>query len=143
MKPPKRNYELVKCDEWITGEISEILYDKEREFKTDSGKMKTWGVKFILSLDGYKDKKHTRWFTFNYSENSNLYKFVAPLVDGAHPKMDFDLDALKDLRIKVMYVQNGEYQNISMIRPDGGKVLVTSKPINAGTIQTSDDEVPF
>lgn len=137
MKPPKREYEQVEVDAWIAGEIVDIIYEEEHEFKTDTGPQKLWAVKFILSLDGYKDKKHTRWFTFNYSENSNLYKFISPLVEGAYPKMDFDLDALRDLRIKVMYVQNGNYQNISMIRPFEAKVLMTWKP------DIKDEAVPF
>ena len=118
MKPPKREYEQVKIDDWINGEISDIQYEDEHEFTYKGNKSTAPGVKIIMKLEGYKDAKHTRWMYFNYSEKSNLYKkFLVPLVVGAKPNMDFDLDTLKGAKIKVMYSQNGEYQNLEMVRP--------------------------
>lgn len=140
MKPPKKEFEQVRVDEWLMGEISDIQYEQEHEFTYKGVKSVGAGVKIQISLDGYKDKKSTGWLGFNYSAKSNLYKFfIEPLVEGARPNMDFDLDRLKNLRIKAMYAQKGEYQNIFAIRPDQGKVL----PGSAAPKKETEEEVPF
>ena len=139
MRPPRREFEQVKVDEWLMGEIAEIKYDNEHEFITKGEKDVAPGIKIGLALDGYKDKKSTGWWKFSYSDKSKVYKFfIQPLVEGAHPYMDFDFDNLLNLRIKIMYTQNGEYQNIMAIRPDGGKVLPSPAPA-----KSQEDEVPF
>lgn len=152
MKPPKREYEQVEVDTWLNGEITDIQYEESHEFTYKGNVNSGPGVKIIIKLDDYKDSKHTRWMYFNYGEKSNLYKlWLSPLVQGAKPNMDFDLDGLKGTKIKVMYAQNGEYQNLVMVRP-----LVPLKPAPAGKAaqkKTSDladvaeneeeDQVPF
>jgi hypothetical protein len=66
------------------------------------------------------------------------------LVESATPNMDFDLDNLKNLRIKVMYTQNGEYQNLMAIRPIDGKIIAgKSDQETHETPPVHDDEVPF
>ena len=142
MRPPKREFEQVKVDEWLTGEIVDIQYEQEHEFTYKGVKSVGSAAKISIKLDGYKDKKSTGWWSFNYSEKSNLYKFfIQPLVDNAVPNIDFDLDVLKNLRIKVMYTQNGEYQNLMAVRPAETKVLASSVPPK--NEPAHDDEVPF
>lgn len=142
MRPPKREFEQVVVDEWLTGEIVDIQYEKEHEFTYKGNKSIGPAAKILIQLDGYRDKKSTGWWSFNYSEKSNLYKFfIHTLVEGASPNMDFDLDNLKNLRIKVMYTQNGEYQNLMAVRPVDKKVLPGAP--SATREDSPDDEVPF
>src|ERR1044072_6884510 len=125
MKPQRKEFEQVKTDEWLTGKIIDIQYDQEHEFVYKGNKTISPGVRIIFNLDGYKEKKYSRWMYFNYGNKSNLYKlFVSTLIEGAYPNMDLDLDSLKGLPIKVMYAQNGEYQNLVMVRPNKGNVAV-------------------
>lgn len=144
MIPRKKVFEQIKVDEWITGEIEEIQYEQDHEFTYKGNKTKGDAVRVSLRLDGYKDKKSTGWMRFNYGEKSNLYKiFIEPLVEGARTNMTFDFDNLKDLRVKVMFTQKGEYQNLSMIRPLQTKVLPGVTPNTTAIPETSGEEVPF
>ena len=130
MKPPRKEYEKIRVDEWLQGEIVDIQYEKEHEFNYKGVKSVGPAAKIQIELKGYKDKKSTGWLSFNYSQKSNLYKFfIEPLVEGARPNMDFDLDNLKNLRIKVMYAQKGEYQNLFAVRPDQTKILSSAHPM--------------
>lgn len=119
MMPPKREFEKVSVDEWINGEIVEIQYDIKHLFKASEGP----AVKVKISLSDYKYPKTTPWMLFSYSKKSNLFiLFVEPLVEGAYEYMNFDLDQLKGAKIKVMFEQKGEYQNILRIRPLSNKI---------------------
>ena len=142
MRPPKREFEQVAVDEWLKGEIVDVQYEQEHEFTFKGVKSVGPAAKILIQLDGYKDKKSTGWWSFNYSEKSNLYKFfIQPLVKNAAPNIDFDLDNLKNLRVKVMYTQAGEYQNLMAVRPADDKVLSSyTPPVEKAP---NDDEVPF
>lgn len=119
MDAPKRIFEKVAVDEWIAGEISDIQYDMKHAFKNSEGP----AVKIKISLEKYKFPKTTPWMLFSYSKKSNLYiLFVEPLVEGAYEYMSFDLDQLKNAKVKVMFEQKGEYQNIVRIRPMETKI---------------------
>lgn len=146
MKPMKREFEQVEVDTWLKGEISKIEYDPKHEFTFKGEKSTDAGVKIAIALDGYKEKKSTGWWKFNYSEKSKVFKFfLQPLVEGAHPKLDFDFDHLLNMRIKVMYAQNGEYQNLVMVRPDQSKIIPIThlaKPAVPKAAAT-EEEVPF
>jgi hypothetical protein len=126
MKPPKRqtNYERVPVyDEWINGKIEDIEYEMERKTMWEGKEKVGPHVRFKFILEGCKFPKKTPWMSFNYSEKANLYKkFITALVADAAPDLDFDLDALKGLDVKVMFTQNGEYDNIEMVRPLKNKV---------------------
>ena len=142
MKPQRKEFEQVKTDEWLTGKIIDIQYDQEHEFVYKGNKTISPGVRIIFNLDGYKEKKYSRWMYFNYGNKSNLYKlFVSTLIEGAYPNMDLDLDSLKGLPIKVMYAQNGEYQNLVMVRPNKGKVAVAGSL--AESVEVEEDAPPF
>ncbi len=125
MKPPPRtkmDYERVETNDWTTGVIDEIQRDEER----DTGfKDKKTGeevvrdcVRFKFKLEGYTYPHYSGWMSFGYGEKFNLFKkYITPLVKGAQPDMDFDLERLKNFPIKIMWVNNGDYQNVEMVRP--------------------------
>jgi hypothetical protein len=130
MKPPprvKRDYEKVRTDDWVTGEIEDI----QREEKRDTGfKDEETGepiikdcIRFKFKLDGYEYPHYSRWLSFSYHEKANLLKkYVMNLVEGAQPDMDFDVERLKGMKVKLMWQDNGDFQNIEMIRPVEKKI---------------------
>jgi hypothetical protein len=126
LKPQARSsedYEKIKkdhIDNWIIGEIEDIGFEKDHEFKGQFAKIGP-AVRFKLKLEGYQFAHYSRWMAFSYSEKANLYKrFIANFIEGAYPDFDFDLENLKGLRIKVMYTesidQGKTYQNIELIK---------------------------
>lgn len=137
MYPPKKEFEKYDVDVWLTGTISEIQYDMKHAFK----KTEAPAVKIKIAIDGYKTPKSTAWLLFSYAKKSNMYAwFIEPLVEGATEYMEFDLDQIKDMRIKIMLEQSGEYQNILSIRPLDKKI----KPDPVMMDQTKGtDEPPF
>lgn len=145
MKPPKHEtkYERVPVyDEWINGKIEDIEYDMEHK-KIWKGEEKTGpAVRIKFILDGCKFPKKTPWMSFNYSEKANLYKkFITALVADATPDLDFDLDVLKGLDVKVMFTQNGEYDNIEMVRPL--KAKVSRGVVIEELAEEIEDQAPF
>lgn len=146
MIPKKKVFEQVVVDEWISGEIVDIQYEQDHEFTHKGNKKIADAVKILIRLDGYHDSKSTGWWTFNYAEKSNLYNlFIKSLVAGATPNMEYDLDNLKNMKIKVMYSQNGEYQNLTMVRPlkmNGGVTGIRKETV-AMPDEIPDEEVPF
>lgn len=126
---PKIEYEQVVVDDWIKGTISEIEYDMEHKSTYKGVERSGPSVRIKLTLDGYKFPKSSGWMAFVYTEKANLYKtYIKQLVDGAHVDMKFDLDLLKNMPIKVMFVQNEEFQNVSQIRPIGEKIMAKMEP---------------
>lgn len=125
MKPPPRirmEYEKVNIQDWVPGIIEDIQHDEERETgfkdeKTGEPLIKDC-IRFKFQLEGCSYPHYSRWMTFSYHEKANLYKkYLSSLVEGAKPDMDFDLDRLKGMKIKTMWANNGEFQNLEMIRP--------------------------
>lgn len=154
MKPPRREstmlFEKVKVDEFINGIIEDITYDQEHAFKGFQGKPDTKqpGVRIKFKLEGYEYPHYSRWMKFSYDDRSNLFKtFLAPLVEGANKDLDFDLDQLKGMKVKTLWSENGEFQNLDTVRPVGKKV----KPLNVVNATSSqdlaevseDEEAPF
>lgn len=131
VKPPKReskDYEKVKIGEMIPGVIAEINYDKEHTFKGFQGAedTKQTGIRFKFLLEGYSHPHYSRWLKFSYAEKSNLYKtFISKLVENPSPDMDLDLDLLKGLKVKTLWNENGDFQNLESIFPAGNKVKAT------------------
>ncbi len=128
MKPQARSnkdFEKVIIGEMIPGTIIDITYDKEHKFKGFEGREDTIqeAVRFIFELEGYQYKHYSRWFKFNYGEKANLYKiFLSKLVEDAKPEMDFDLDLLKGMKVKTLWNENKDFQNLESIFPVGAKV---------------------
>ena len=148
MIPPRKVFETVKVDEWINGEISEITYDMKHAFKKTEGP----AVRIKISLVGYKYPKMTPWMLFSYSKKSNLFiLFVEPLIEGAYEYMNFDLDQIKGMKIKLMFEQKDQYQNIVRVRPLAEKIKPDAVPMSqakepdyAETLEDPNvEEIPF
>ena len=154
MKPKNQsnNYEKVSCGDWIKGEIMDIMYDDNHTFTYEGKDRQADAARIVFRLEGYDMEHSTRWMTFNYGKKSNLYnKFLVKLVENAKPNMEFDLDLLKGLPIKVMYEQIKEYQKLAMIEPTGKKVAWSPDIVNVEAEETEvegsqiadEDEIPF
>ena len=128
MRPPARpklDYEKVMLEVMLTGIIEVVQYNQEYKFKGFSGGEDTIqpAVRFNFSLDGYKFPHYSRWMKFTLAEKSNLYKkYVSKLVEDAMPDMDIDLDILNGMKIKTVWSEDGDYQNIDAIYPAGPKI---------------------
>lgn len=130
MRPPKANntdFERIKeYDAWIPGFIEEIKLEDNRRtgFKDDKTGADKYAdqVRFKFNLEGHSYGHFSRWMTYSFGEKANLYlKYLKHLVAGAQPDMKFDLDLLKGFKIKTMWTQNGDYDNLEQIRPAAGK----------------------
>lgn len=127
MKPPskdKTDFEKVAIGEMLPGVIEDISYDQEHKFKGYQGGPDTIqpAVRFKFVLDGYKFAHYSRWYKFNYGEKANLYKiFLIKLVENAEPNIDFDLDLLKGMKVKTLWNENGDFQNLESIYPIDAK----------------------
>lgn len=137
MKPPPRtklDYEKIPVDVWVEGTIQDIQYEAERKSMFKGQEKVGPAVRFKFAFEGCQYPHYSRWFSFSYDEKSNLYKkIVSQLVEGAEPGFDFDLDALKGMGIKTMWSNNGDFQNLEMIRPLTEKIT-RSQP---------KEEIPF
>lgn len=145
MYPPPRkktDFEQVTTEDWTTGTISEIEY-KEDHKRMWQGKEKIGpAVRLKFTLDGYQFPHYSGWLTFSYGEKTGLYsKYISALVEGAQPDMKFDLDLLKNMPIKIMWKQNGEYQNVELIRPLKAKIVSVGEPLETEPHEESD--IPF
>lgn len=147
MKPIRKTteFEKVVIGEMIKGVISEVMYDQEHKFKGYQGAEDTIqpAVRFKFELEGYKFPHYSRWFKFNYGERANLYKiFLSKLVEKPKPDMDFDLDLLKGMKIKTIWNENGDFQNLESIFPLEGKVKATDtlSPEEPADEDTSQEE---
>jgi len=146
VKPPKhenKDFEKVTVGEMIPGVIAEINYDKEHKFKGFQGKEDTiqMGVRFKFTLEGCQYPHYSRWMKFSYAEKANLYKiFITKLVENPMPDMDLDLDLLKNMQVKTLWNENGEYQNLESIFPVGAKVKATDPLPTEEPIQEPPDE---
>jgi len=140
MKPPKTDFknreassvEKIKTDEFVTGIIENIKYEEKhvwRAFEGNEPRPPGPAVKFVFVINGYKFPHYTEWMTFSYHEKSKLFtKFIQPLVANAKPYMDFDLDQLKGLKVKMLWKdkKNPLFQEIETIRPLEAKVIPVS-----------------
>lgn len=145
MKPPKRDieYERVRTDDFVTGTIAEIEYDQKHEFKFQGNVNCSPAVRFVFQVDGYQYKHRSRWMTFSYTEKSNLYqKYLTSLVEGAMPDMDYDLDNLKGMKVKILWAERNGFQWPETIRPVTIRVYERPKNPNQLTgLEISEDEL--
>lgn len=130
MKPApyiRPEYEKIKVDDWVLGVIEEIQRDEKR---TTGFKDEETGepiikdcIRFKFNIEGCSYPHYSRWMTFSYHEKSGLYsKYLLSLVENAKPDMDFDLERFKQFKIKMMWANNGNFQNLELIRPAGNKI---------------------
>ena len=133
MKPPRRehkSFEKVKVGEMLPGIIEVVQYEQEHTFKGFQGSEDTIqpAIRLKFKLDGYEHPKYTRWMKFSLHEKANLFKkYVSKLVDNAVPDMDIDLDILNGMKIKTVWSDNGDFQNIDAIYPADKKVSPNAK----------------
>jgi len=150
MIPPKstQTYEKVKVGEFVFGEIADIEYDMSHTFKGFQGKPDTQqaGVRLVFKLDGCEHPHKTRWMKFSYHEKANLYKnFVSKLVEGCAPGMEFDLDKIKGMKVKTIWANNGDFQNIENIFPVDKKAVhvdMSGYPADEDNVDLG-EETPF
>ena len=145
MRPPKANntdFERIKeYDTWIPGVIEEIKLEENRRtgFKDDKTGADKYvdQVRFKFQLDGHSYAHYSRWMTYSFGEKANLYlKYLKQLVAGAQPDMKFDLDLLKGFKVKTMWTQNGDFDNLEQIRPFAGKFT------GGGAVEPPEDDAP-
>ena len=152
MKPKSNDREFVqeavKCEEWIRAEVTEVKYEEAHEFGGQFAKTGE-AVRIVFKLEGYAQPKSSRWLTFSYGEKSNLWlKFLKPLVPGAKPYMDFDIQELKGTKCKLMFTASDSddgktFYNIEMVRPikDAEKTTIQLEDIH--TNEAGDASEPF
>lgn len=132
MRPPARSttsFEKVKIGEFIPGSIEKVEYDENHKFKGFEGKSDTLApaIRFVFKLDGYEYPHRSHWMRFNMGVKSNLYKqYIAKLVNNAKPDMDFDLDVFTDMKIKTIWEENGDFQNLDSIYPEDQKLVISN-----------------
>lgn len=150
MLPPPRkkmdpkDYEKVPTGDFVNAVIKEIKYDMEHTTEYQGKKKVGPAVRLIFQIDGCKFDHGTRWMSFGYGEKYNLFgKYVKKLVKGAVPDMKFDLDLLKGMKVKMVWSDDGDYQNIDLIKP-AGKMLEAefAAPIDADDTPEPEPEEP-
>lgn len=151
MKPPKReatDFERIPVyGDWVKGKIADIGYDKEHKSMWEGKERIRFCIRFKFDLEGCKYPHYSRWLTFNYGEKATLFtKYIKQLVDGAQPDMDLDIDMLKGMSIKTMWLEDGDFDKLEIILPLGAKL----KPMPPEDIDPADDiaagsdgDVPF
>lgn len=124
MRPKKKDkkYEKVPVGVFVNAVISDIEYEDEHQFNGKFPRV-TEAVRFVFEIEKMEYPHRSHWMTFNYSERSSLYnKFIKLLVENTEPYMDFDLLRLRDLKVKMVWEDNGEFQSIQLIQPANGKI---------------------
>jgi hypothetical protein len=147
MRPPKRektDFEKVTIEDFTICTIEDIAYDMEHKFTGFQGaedKIKP-AVRFKFKVEGYQYHHYSRWMSFNFGEKSNLFlKYLVPLVEGAKPDMDLDLDVLKGMKIKILWAEKNEFQFPETIRAIGKKIEAGKLPeINLDADKPSEAE---
>ena len=123
-------YEKVAVGEFIAGVIDDIQYDSEHKFQFKGEIQEKEAIRFVFLLDGYTYRKYSRWMTFNTGGKSNLFKkFVSKLVANARPNILFDFDELKNLPIKTLWGNQGDFQNLESVFPTGEKKPLKKLPL--------------
>lgn len=145
---PKREYEQVVVDEWLSGTIAEVQYDKAHPYdqRNEDGtttKEVAPHVRFKFALDGYQFPHYSRWMKASTYKMANLYKkYLKPLCPEHDPEdCVVDVSKLTGVAIKIMYEQNGEYQNVTNIRPVD-KTLNLIVDDSPATVTPESDEEP-
>lgn len=149
MKMGKKDYEKVRIGEFINGVIEDIKYDMEHKFIWKGKEKIHPAARIVFKLEGYQYNHGTKWLNFNYGEKSNLYiKYLSKLVDNAVPDMEFDLDLLKGLKVKTLWNEKNDFQEIESIFPLEKKcvfnpVAKPEAPVEEVTEDNPDEDLPF
>lgn len=155
MKPKQReqsDYEKVKTDDFIKAKIVDIERDEEHETTWKGEKKVRDCIRFKFMLEGYEQPHYSRWITFTYGDRGNLYnKYLVPLVAGAYPDCDFDIEELKGMVVKLLWAEkvyeNGNvFQFIDTVRPFSDQLKYTGSPQETITNPEGEEgveEIPF
>ena len=152
------NYEKVKVDEWLAGAIEEVQYQADKKYKSKDKDTGEWSektaphVRLKFKLDGYQYPHYSRWMKASTNEKSNFYakylKHLCPDFDCRDKVVD--IDKLVGFRVRTMWENDGEYQNITSIRPSVPNLNIISsmggaQPGDGGDAGQEDDggDVPF
>ena len=141
--PPQKPMERIKTDDFVNGVLTEIKYDPIHTFTYKGESKEGPAVKLIFQLDGYAETKSSGWLKFMYAEKCNLYKkYIVSLVEGAKPFMQFDIEQLKGIKVKILWKDSddGKYQNIDVIRAAEAKIQVNPSFVAE---DTDPETVPF
>lgn len=150
MKPQDSRKEFVSekvpTDEFLTGTIQKVEYEKEHQFKGKFARVSE-AVRIVIKLDGYEQLKKTRWMTFNYDEKSALFKLVVqPLVKDAYPYLDFDIQKLEGMKVKVMFSEDTfegkTFYGVQMLKPAKGKLDIDLPTVQIEE-EPSGEDTPF
>jgi hypothetical protein len=146
MKPQRQEYEKVDINDFTTGVIEKVQYEKEHKFKFQDKETIAEGVRFKFKLIGYEHPHYSRWMKFNYGVKSNLYgKYLVPLVENPMPDMDFEIENLEGLKVKILWSERNGFYNVETIRPANGRVKHEVKeeepPIEEPDEQIIDDQL--
>ncbi len=124
VQPHKKDFEKLAVDEWLTGSIvgEDVFKDVEQKFKDqktgETGVRKVDMVRFKFQVDGYVYNHYSRKMTLSMNEKSNLFKFLQQIYgQSIVPDIPVNTEKLAGLKVKVMFTNDGEYQNLTMIRP--------------------------
>lgn len=150
MKPQDSRKEFVSekvpTDEFLTGVIQKVEYEKEHQFKGKFARVAE-AVRVVIKLDDFDQLKKTKWMSFKYDEKSTLFKMVVqPLVKDAFPYMDFDIQKLEGMKVKVMFSEDTfegkTFYGVQMLKPAKGKL-----DIDLPTVQIEEEpageDTPF
>jgi hypothetical protein len=143
----KTEFEQVKCDDFIEGEIIEVQEELEHQFKFKGDEKIAPAVRFVFKLKGYEHKHYSRWMSFIYAEKSTLYiKYLTSLVENAEPFMEFDIQALTGMKVKILWKDDGGgWQSVETIRPLQGKIKRSLPEVSQFETETTDttEDIPF
>lgn len=151
MRPPERektDFERIpRYGVPLKTKIVEVAYDQEHKSVWEGKERIRFCVRLKLDVEGCQYPHYSRWLTFSYGEKATLFKkYIKPLVEGAQPDMDFDLDVLKGMEVNTIWVEDGEYDNLELIMPQVGKVKphpVDQDPPPEVPGGVNDEGIPF
>lgn len=141
------DFEQVAVDEWLPGTVEEVQFEKDREYTYKGETKKSDSVRFKFKLDGYQFPHYSRWMMASTNKKTNFYlkylKYLCPRFD-CEGKM-IDLDQLTDAKIKIMFEQNGEYQNVTQIRglDENLNVIASGQDTPEDSSPTAEEEPTF
>jgi len=131
----RKVYEKVAVDEWLLGTIDAVQYDPAKLYNHKNKETQEWEkltaphVRFKFRFDGYEYPHYSRWMKASTNEKSNLYSKYLKYLCPNHDPMDqaIDVGLLAGVRVKVMWENHEDFQNITSLRgldPDLSCVVV-------------------
>lgn len=122
----KTAWTVLPTTEFLNATIIDIHRNPTRT-RVQNGETKIYdAIRFKFEVENVPEPRYSFWELFSYSERANLYRnFLAHLVENAEPFMDFDLERLKGMKVRIMFSEPwGEtgLQKIQLIKPQTTKI---------------------